>query len=88
MQTDTYDVRVRIEEVADLYVGEAAREAIQADANRQCDQRLVEANRLWADLDVTDIDAVKAFAYELARANDAANALIALAPIPDDPEEA
>jgi hypothetical protein len=86
--TDTYDVRVRIEDEANIYVGDEARAAMQRDARRQLLVAIGEAEELNQELDSTDLAQVSELIWPLQRALDAAKALRALAPLPDEDDDA
>lgn len=86
--TGSYEVRVRIEDTADVYVGEAARAAMQDDARRQLHTSLYEAVKLYeAEFDQADIKAIGELTRPLTRALEAAKALQALAPLPEEADD-
>jgi hypothetical protein len=86
---NTYDVRVRIEDTADIYVGENAREAMQTDARRQLHEGIYDAEKLYeAEFDQTDIKQIGELIWPLRKALDAAKALQALAPLPPEDDDA
>lgn len=82
--TETYDVQVRIEDEATIYVGDEARAAMQRDARRQLLVGIEEALELHQEYDSTDLRQVNDLVWRLQRALDAAKALRALAPVPDE----
>lgn len=83
--TDSYDVLVRIEDSASIYVGEQARAAMEADALRQLHEGIYDAVKLYeAEFDPSDIKQVGEIVWPLKKALDAAKALQALAPLPPD----
>lgn len=81
---NTYDVRVRIEDEANIYVGDEARAAMQRDARRQLSVGIEQALELYQEYDSTNLAQVSELVWELQRALDAAKALRALAPVPDE----
>lgn len=83
---ETYDVRVRIEDEANIYVGDEARAAMQRDARRQLLVAIEEAQELNDVLDSTEIKQISELVWPLQRALDAAKALRALAPLPPEGE--
>lgn len=84
---DDYEVRVRIEERADIYVGPRARAAMQDDAGRQLHTSIYDAVKVYeAKFDQADIKAITELIHPLTRALEAAKALQAMAPLPDDGE--
>lgn len=85
---NTYDVRVRIEDEANIYVGDEARAAMQRDARRQLLVGIDQAQELNQELDSTDLAQVSELIWPLQRALDAAKALRALAPLPDEDDDA
>lgn len=86
---NTYDVRVRIEDTANIYVGEKAREAMQDDARRQLHTGIYEAQAAYeaTGFDQTDLETLRGVVWPLTRALDAVKALQALAPLPPDPDD-
>lgn len=86
---NTYDVRVRIEDTANLYVGSLACAAMQDDALRQLHEAIYDAQRLYeAQFDHADIKQVGELIWPLRKALDAAKALQALAPLPPEDDDA
>jgi len=85
---NSYEVRVRIEDMANIYVGERAREAMQDDAGRQLHRAIYEAERLYEqDFDRDDIATVGELITPLTAALAAAKALQALAPLPPETDD-
>lgn len=84
---DQQEIRVKVEDAREIYVGPAAIEAIRAEANRQADTHLRAAIELWDDCDVEDLEEVKQVAFKLSMAQDAISALLHLAPVPDEVDE-
>lgn len=84
IELDQQEVRVKVEDARQIYVGPSAIEAIRGDANRQADEHLRAAVELWDDLDVSDLEAVKEVQFKLGMAQDAISALVYLAPVPED----
>lgn len=88
-ETVTRDVRVRIDDDKHgIYVTDETADAIRSDAHSQAHERLNEAVRLWEDCNVEDFEDVKAVRWAVSRASDALDTLLALAPLPDDDEDA
>lgn len=80
-----YEVQVRIEDSANLYVGEMARAAMQVDAMQHLNAGLTEALAVSeSGIDVKDMGQINDVVWSLDRALGAAKALRALAPLPDE----
>jgi hypothetical protein len=83
----TYDVRLRVEEYANLYVGDEARAVMQRDAMEQLEDWQAKAEVAAEDLDVSSLDDCKALESALTFALGAAKALVALTPPQPDESE-
>lgn len=83
-ETQQHEVRIQIEDSRRIYIGPSAIAAIQTEAWQQMDDRLGEAYTAWRVLvDANDFEGLKAVRDYLSSAQDALDALVCLAPVPE-----
>lgn len=81
------EVAIKIEGSSSIMVGASTVEVLQGEANKRADKWLSEANEIWGDLDVTDIEQIKTMEFKISMVSSALSALKHLAPVYLDDED-